>query len=212
MRKIFLTAVLALILSVPNFCGAVNVSREQSTFHDMIFYPQVHMNDAALEKKINTAIIAEIDRFVTGVYNNAQANNFEVADIRADYEIACNEAGGTVILSIIFTESNYFAGGAHPATIKRALNINTASGELMSMDYLLEVGEGVSPDHFRKKIETALRRYCAREGIMLFNDALPLKQLPQEFYWDKNLHVHFIFNHYEVAPYAAGIIDVDIDA
>ena len=212
MRKIFLTALFAMILSVPNICGAVNLSREQSPFHDMIFYPRVHMNDAALERKINTAIIAEIDRFVTGVYNNAQANNFEVADIRADYEIASNEAGGTVILSIIFTESNYFTGGAHPATVKRVLNINTSSGELMGMDYLLEVGEGVSPEHFRQKIETALRRHCAREGIQLFDDALPLKNLPENFYWDKNLHIHFIFNHYEVAPYAAGIIDVDIDA
>ena len=82
----------------------------------------------------------------------------------------------------------------------------------MGLDYLTDIGEGVSVDELKDRLEQKLREQSAQEGIYLFEDALPLKKLPEYFYWDKNLHVHFIFQHYEIAPYAAGIIDVDIDA
>ena len=211
MRKIFLMIIVLLIMSVQNLCGAVEISNEHSPFHENIFYPLVHMKDATIEKKINGAIIAEIDRFVTAVYRNAQENNFEVADIRTSFEIPCNEAGNTVILSVVITESNYYKGAAHPSTYCQTLNFNLSSGELMDISYLTEIGEGVSVDELKGRLEHKLQETAKRGGIYLFPEALPLKKLPENFYWDKNLHVHFIFQHYEVAPYAAGIIDVDID-
>ena len=82
----------------------------------------------------------------------------------------------------------------------------------MGLDYLTDVGEGVSVEELKSRLERKLREHAERKGLYLFSDALPLKNLPENFYWDSNLHVHFIFQHYEVAPYAAGIIDVDIDA
>ena len=210
MRKIFFTMLVALIVSVQNFCGAVTIEDNRSPFHEKIFYPLVRMEDKTLEKKINGAIIAEVDRFVTAIYNTAQTNNYEVVDIRTSYEIPCNEAGGTVILSVVFTESNYFKGGAHPATYRHALNFNLSSGELMGVDYLTDIGGG-NPQFSLENVSKKLREHCEREGLKLFDDALPLKKLPENFYWDENLHVHLIFQHYEVAPYAAGIIDVDMD-
>ena len=211
MQKNFLMILVVLIVSVQSFCGAATIEEARFNNHENVIYPVVYVGDAAIDRKINTAIIAEVDRFLTGVYRTAQVNDYEVVDVRTSYEVGSNEAGGTVILSLVITESNYYKGGAHPATYKRALNFNTATGELMGMDYLTEVGEGVSAEEFRGRIEQKLREHCAREKLYLFPDALPLKNLPENFYWDANLHIHFIFQHYEVAPYAAGIIDVDID-
>ena len=209
MRKIFLM-IIALIAGLQNICGAVTIENAQSPFHETIFYPLVRMEDKMIEKKINVQIIAEIDRFVTQVYNYSQANDAEIVDIRANYEIPCNEASNTVILSVVITESNYFKGGAHPATFCHTLNFNVANGELMDTSYLTDIGEG-NPQFFLENVTQKLREHCERGGLYLFPDALPLKELPKNFYWDKNLHVHFIFNHYEVAPYAAGIIDVDMN-
>ena len=166
--------------------------------------------DAAIDKKINTAIIAEVDRFLTGVYRNAQTNGYTVADVRTSYEVGSNETGNTVILSIILTESNYYKGGAHPATYKHALNFNVSNGDLMDISYLTDVGSG-NPQFSLENVSKKLREHAERNKIYLFDDALPLKKLPEDFYWDENLHVHLIFQHYEVAPYAAGIIDVDMD-
>ena len=212
MKNFFATLITLFIIGIQNFCSAVMIEDTRSQFHEKVFYPLVRMNDSAIEKKINSAIIAEVDRFITGVYRNAQEINAEVADVRTNYKIACNEAGNTVILSVVLTESNYYKGAAHPATYMHALNFNTGNGELMKQDYLLEVGEGIKEEKFLRRLEEKLKAHCEREKLYLFPEALPLKKLPENFYWDENLHVHFIFQHYEIAPYATGIIDVDIDA
>ena len=212
MRKIFLAAIALLIVSVQNFCGAAEISEAHSPFHENVIYPLVKSGDEVIDKKINTAIIAEVDRFITGVYRNAQHNNYEVVDVRTNYEIMCNGAGNTVILSVVLTESNYYKGGAHPATYLRTLNFNLSSGELMGLDYLVEVGDGFQDGRLLERLNQKLAEKVERKEIYLFQDSLPVKELPETFYWDKNLHVHFIFQHYEIAPYAAGIIDIDIDA
>ncbi|MBQ3435276.1 MAG: DUF3298 domain-containing protein, partial [Selenomonadaceae bacterium] len=166
----------------------------------------------AIDRKINVAIIAELDRFLTSAYKGAQSIGAQVEDARTSYEVGSNQSGNTVILSIVMTESKYIEGAAHPATWQRVLNFNTSSGNRMGLHYLTEVGEGLREGYLLERLEQKLCEKIEREGIYLFEDALPLKQLPENFYWDENLHVHFIFQHYEIAPYAAGIIDVDIDA
>ena len=210
--KKFLTAVLvALIVSVQNFCGAVSIESSFVNCSKQLVCPVVHTGDASVDKKINTAIVAEIDRFLEGVYKTAKEIGAEVADVRTSYEVGCNEAGNTVILSLILTESNYYERAAHPATYRVGLNFNVKSGELMDTGYLTDIGSG-NPKFSLDNVTRKLREHAARNDIHLFPDALPLKKLPENFYWDENLHVHLIFQHYEVAPYAAGIIDVDMDA
>ena len=210
MRKNFWLMLVVLIMSVQNFCGAATIETAYFNGNEKIICPVVHTGDAAIDKKINTAIIAEVDRFLTGVYRNAQTNGYTVADVRTSYEVGSNEAGNTVILSIILTESNYYKGGAHPATYKHALNFNVSNGDLMDIRYLTDIGSG-NPQFSLENVSKKLREHAERNKIYLFDDALPLKKLPEDFYWDENLHVHLIFQHYDVAPYAAGIIDVDMD-
>lgn len=211
-RKIFIATVLALLVSVQSFCSAAQIESAAFNGNEQLIYPVVHTGNAAVDRKINTAIIAEVDRFVTGIYRNAQVNGSKVGGIYTKYDIACNQSGGTVILSILMTESSYYEMAAHPSTFQHALNFNVGSGELMGLSYLTDVGSGVSQKEILQRVERALIAKCDREKLFLFDDALPLKQLPENFYWDENLHVHFIFQQYEVAPYAVGIIDVDIDA
>lgn len=204
-------AVVALIVSVQSLCGAATIEKACFNDDERLIYPIVHVGDAEIDRKINIAIIAEIDRFLTGVYRYAQQANAEVVDIKTSYEIPCNQAGNTVILSVVMTESNYYKGGAHPATYKHALNFNVATGELMDTGYLTDIGEG-NPQFSLENVTNKLKAHAENKNLYLFPEALPLKALPENFYWDENLHVHFIFQHYEVAPYAMGIIDVDIDA
>ncbi len=211
MRKIFLMAVAVMILSVQS-CFAAEIHEDFFNGNESLKYPVVTVGDAAIEKKINDAIIAEIDRFTTAIYRNAQVNGYNVADIWTLYEIGSNQAGNTVILSVLLTECSYFRGAAHPSTYLHALNFNLSSGELMDINYLLEVGEGLKEGYLKERLEQKLREKVKREKLFLFEDSLPLKKLPDNFYWDENLHVHFIFQQYEIAPYAVGIIDVDIDA
>ena len=211
MKKFFTAVVVVLIVSVQNFCGAATIESSCFNSNKQLVFPVVHTGDAAVDRKINTAIIAEINRFLTGVYRTAKEIDAEVEDVRTSYEVGCNEAGGTVILSLLLTESNYYKRAAHPSTYRIALNFNVTSGELMDTGYLTDIGSG-NPQFSLANVTRKLREHAAQNNLYLFEDALPLKKLPKNFYWDKNLHVHLIFQHYEVAPYAAGIIDVDMDA
>ncbi len=210
MKKIIM-AVLMVVLSVQS-CFAAEIHQEIFNGNQNLQYPVVHVSDRAVEEKINGAILDEINRFIKEIHYAAQYNGSEVGGIYTNYEIGSNEAGNTVILSILLTESVYNKGAAHPLTFLRALNFNLSSGELMGIDYLLEVGEGLKEGYLLEKLNQKLVEKAEREKLFIFPESLPLKKLPQDFYWDKNLHVHFIFQQYEVAPYAVGIIDVDIDA
>lgn len=212
MKKFLFRLMLVLIVSVQSFCSAATIEETHFNDSDKIIYPVVHVADAEVERKINYKIKEEILSFIKGLHYAAQYDNRKVLDARTSYEVACNEAGNTVILSIVMTESCYYEGATHPATWQHALNFNVATGNRMSLSYLTDVGEGVSVEELKGKLERKLREQCERKEIYLFDDALPLKNLPECFYWDENLHVHFVFQHYDVAPYAAGIIDVDIDA
>ena len=203
---------IALMMLVSATCSAATIETAHFNSNDDLIYPVVRVANKAVEQKINTAIIAEVDRFVTGVYRNAQTNGYEVGGIHTSFDIGSNEAGNTVILSVIITESCYYKMAAHPSTYQRTLNFNTSSGELMDVSYLTDVGAGIPVSELCDRLTQKLKAKAARENLYLFDDALPLKELPKDFYWDKNLHVHFIFQQYEVAPYAAGIIDVDFDA
>ena len=212
MKKIFFAMVLALVLSIQNFCAAaVTIEATHLNGNDKIRYPVVHMADSAIEKKINDTIRNEVELFINGTYRSAENIGAEVGGIVINYDVGSNQAGNTVILSILMTESRYYKNAAHPATFLQALNFNTGSGALMDISYLTDIGSGVKQEEILQRLERALVKHCKREGIQLFGDALPLKKLPETFYWDKNNHVHFVFQQYDIAPYAAGIIDVDID-
>ena len=205
MKKFLVT--LLMMLSVN--CSAATI--DEVRLSASTSYPVIHVGDEAVDRKINTVIIEEVGKFFTDVQRTAKANDFEIGDVRVGYTVGSNEAGNTVILSVVLIESSYFKGGAHPSTYWRTLNFNTANGELMTLEYLTEVGDGFRTGELLSRLEAKLKEQCAREGLYLFDNALPLKELPQDFYWDENLHVHFVFQHYAIAPYAAGIIDVDID-
>ena len=212
MRKILFATLLALIFSVQSFCSAATIESACFNGNEKIVYPVVHTGNEAIDQKINVKIKEELMDFIKGIHYAAQYDNRKVLDAQMNYKVACNGAGNTVILSLLISKSKYFEGAAHPSSYLHVLNINMSSGNRMGLNYLTDIGSGVSVEELKARLERKLQEKAKREKLYLFPEALPLKNLPENFYWDENLHVHFIFQQYEVAPYATGIIDVDIDA
>ncbi|MBR2518920.1 MAG: DUF3298 domain-containing protein [Selenomonadaceae bacterium] len=212
MKKIFFATLIALFVSLQSFCGAaVNIETANFNDNEELKYPIVHTGNTSVDEKINGAIFDEIQRFVKECHYSAQNDDLEIGDMYTNFEIPCNRAGNTVILSVVLTESIYYKLAAHPATYRHALNFNAETGEKINHGYLTDVGDGSNPKFSLDNVSKKLREYADREELFLFDDALPLKNLPENFYFDENLHVHFIFQQYEVAPYAVGIIDLDMD-
>ena len=214
MRKIFFTAVLTLLFAVQNFCSATAVTIETSKFNgsETLVYPIVHTGDAQVDEKINDKIVGELKGFFKGCHYAGQYDGRSIGGMHTNFEVPCNRAGNTVILSIVLTESVYYKDAARPVTYRHALNFNAESGVKINQGYLTDVGDGFNPHFSLDNITKKLREHAEREGIFLHENALPLKNIPANFYFDENLHVHFIFQQDEIAPYAAGIIDLDMDA
>ena len=214
MRKIFLVAALTLLFALQNFCSAAAVTIETANFNNSenLVYPIVHTGDAQVDEKINDVIKVELRDFFKQCHYAVQYDGRIIGGMHTNFEVPCNRAGNTVILSIILTESVYYKDAAHPTTYRRAINFHAESGAKINYRYLTDVGDGAGTHFSLDNISKKQREYTEREGIHLFEDALPLKNIPRNFYFDENLHVHFIFQQDEIAPYAAGIIDLDMDA
>lgn len=202
MKKIFCTLMILALMILPSIGGATQIQSTDYNGDFQFVYPTISTSNAIIDSMINEKIREEVKNFFDAV---KQPDNSITATM--SYEIPCDKNN---ILSIILTEYTYSEGAAHPLTFKRALNFDTRTGKLIGIDNIKKISrEYAKADYTPKGITRKLKAYAEREGIYLYNDFKELEKLPENFYFDENFHLHFIFQQYDVAPYAAGIIDLD---
>lgn len=198
MKKIFCTVMILAMMILPNICNAVEITETMYNGNFELKYPEVKTSDAVISGKINQVIREEIKNFLTA----AREPNPSVT-AATSYTIPLDNGK---ILSILLTEYVNYEGAAHPLTFMRALNFDLTKGTLINVaDISKYTKKKISPKELTKK----LKAHAKREDFMLFSDFKELEKLPENFYFDDKLHLHFLFQQYEVAPYAVGIIDVD---
>ena len=202
MKKIFCTLMILALMIFPSIGGATQIKSTDYNGDFQFVYPTISTSNAIIDSMINEKIREEVKNFFDAV---KQPDNSITATM--SYEIPCDKNN---ILSIILTEYTYSEGAAHPLTFKRALNFDTRTGKLIGIDNIKKISrEYAKADYSPKGITRKLKAYAEREGIFLYADFKELEKLPENFYFDENFHLHFIFQQYDVAPYAAGIIDLD---
>ena len=199
MKKIFLMSLLALMI-LTGTCGATEIKSANYKGDFQFNYPEVTTSSAIVNAKINQRIREEIKNFIA----SAREPNPSVT-ATTSYEIPYN---GYKVLSVLLTEYVNYENSAHPLTYMRALNFDVKSGKPINTVDLKKFSKKISPKDLTRK----LKAHAEHEGIALYPEFKELEKLPDDFYFDEKFHLHFIFQQYEVAPYAAGIIDVDVDA
>ncbi len=78
------------------------------------------------------------------------------------------------------------------------------------MTFYADTGQLVTADTLdvqTQNIMNGLRDKAKRENLTL-NKNLTITKTPQNFYFDKNFDLHFIFDKGEIATEASGIIDL----
>ena len=198
MKKFICSVMIFAIMILPNICGAVEISETTYNGNFELKYPEIKMSNTIIAGKINQVIREEIKNFIVA----AREPNPSVT-AATSYKIPLDNGK---ILSILLTEYVNYEGAAHPLTFMRALNFDLTRGTLINVaDIEKYAKKKFSPKELTKK----LKAHAKREDFMLFSDFKELEKLPEDFYFDEKLHLHFLFQQYEVAPYAVGIIDVD---
>ncbi len=197
----------ALLTGIPVLAEAA-AAIEDRTYNadESIRWPRVTVEDSAASGRINLHTEGEAHAFVRKVMRSKEVSGDEPVTARLSYEITRNDD----ILSIVFTEYRYIGKAAHPMVDLRTMNFRVASGEEVSVDCLEGTGPGgpYAPEAITRK----LRAWAERENIRLKTDFTTLTSVPKSFYFDADHHLHFIFPANEVAPAAAGVIDLDADA
>ena len=197
--KLILGLIIFLVTATANFASAAEIDRAYYLGTADISYPVVIAKNSSATEKINSMIRAEVKKILDDANKNLADGTFNSVIVNVDYQIPCNHDGG--ILSVILTAYVNYEHSAHPSNSYYGLNFNSVTGERIFSDSL---------NYTPQVITQKLKNHAAQKGFPLNVDFQELNEVPTNFYYDDNMHVHFIFNQYEVAAYAVGIIDLDM--
>ena len=98
-----------------------------------------------------------------------------------------------------------YRGGAHGMSTRQYYNIDTNTSKLISLEDIVNI------DMLNKEIQRQiLERY--KQGETFFDEALKFKGVSknQSFYITNDGQLVIVFGLYEIAPYAAGILEFPI--
>ncbi len=209
MRKLIFLLSVILCFIPANFSSAAVFDTVQFLGNSGIIYPLVITGKDETDGKINAEIRRTVQEFVVNANTETAEPDFSSVDVGLSFSVPCNYENG--IVSILLHGYVNYKGSAHPLSFLRALNFNSDSGKRIYSSSLTEIGkeEFGESAYSPKNVTRKLKAHAAKEGFELYPEFTELESVPNDFYFDQNLHVHFIFQQYEVAPYAVGIIDVD---
>ena len=216
MKKVFLATLIALLVSLQSFCGAATVETAHWDGNSELEYPIIYTGDADVDRKINSEIINRVKRFVNECYQRVEQENAEnkfaneeIRFLNVHFEVPCNEADNSSILSVKIGEAVTYKLPPHPYYYTETLNFNVKTGELLNLDYLKTFGNKYSVENVSNKLVEYINS-CPDPDVFK-KDEIPLKKLPEQFYFDENMHVHFVFPIGTIAHTAVGFVDLDMD-
>lgn len=177
---------------------AAQVSEEAPALVDGLDarYPVWEGGTALQRARVNAAMEAETVRFATELEKMQEHGEFD-GWVRW---MAGRTDGGLV--SLVLLESVYPHHAAHPSTAVVGMTFDE-KGYRVSREEALRRAAGTD-------VEAAVSQQAAERGLSLFPEAWRQQtDWPEQFYVGADGQLYFIFQQYEIAPYAAGWIAID---
>lgn len=173
-----------------------------------VSYPVIEGEAAGIDA-INAAIAADAQARVAAYEENEgeSAKEFVQSGQETSSEWSCDidyevKYLDNSIVSMYITEVSYM-GGAHPNTVPRGLTFDMQTGKRMSADDFMEnaLEEGKAGIKALAEAEP--------DSYPFYDDAS--FELTEDDWYIENSQIVFIVPPYEIAPYAAGIIEYRLD-
>ncbi len=170
----------------------------------IIHYPQVRVvGNPEVSRKISR-YFEKAARISQKAYEKADTMD-ERLTARVDYQVSHH---GNRYLSFQRYGYDFIERAAHPTSWELGVTFDLTTGEPVEWQKL------VAPRHkgafTLEKINEALWSTDYGKGHYFYSDFRGLKKLPQNYYLDGLGNIHFVFGQYEIAPYAVGIIDLNM--
>lgn len=177
---------------------AAQVSEEAPALVDGLDarYPVWEGGTALQRARVNAAVEAETVRFATKLEKMQ-----EHGDVDGWVRWMAGRTDGGLV-SLVLLESVYPHHAAHPSTAVVGMTFDE-KGYRVSREEALRRAAGTD-------VEAAVSQQAAERGLSLFPEAWRQQSdWPEQFYVGADGQLYFIFQQYEIAPYAAGWIAID---
>lgn len=177
---------------------AAQVSEEAPALVDGLDarYPVWEGGTALQRARVNAAVEAETVRFATELEKMQ-----EHGDVDGWVRWMAGRTDGGLV-SLVLLESVYPHHAAHPSTAVVGMTFDE-KGYRVSREEALRRAAGTD-------VEAAVSQQAAERGLSLFPEAWRQQtDWPEQFYVGADGQLYFIFQQYEIAPYAAGWIAID---
>ena len=162
-----------------------------------VAFPRYKGNNEIFHQAFNDLIEKELTGYMEAVKRGEKKRNI------AGW-VTWQQGRTRDVYSIIFVKSLTYEGGAHPMTYIKGVTWNR-DGKRITFHDLKEHVKNLTIENLR----TAVAVQCEQKGIHLYSD-YRIDDFPKEFYIGHDGKVYFIFQEYEIAPYAAGWIIISM--
>ena len=170
-----------------------------------ISYPILDLPNDKVQKKINLDLLAQANRVHSDVRHSIEQG--EVIASSLNTKVSYKDEN---FISLKTDEYSYMKFAAHPVSWEYGRIYRLSDGKSLTLTELARQPE-FSKHAERYTLQSVIRAIKSKYGDMLYSKVIQLDEIPEDIYLDENKHVHVIVQAYVLAPYAAGIINVDLD-
>lgn len=210
MKKVLILGVLALSCAFGHMVyGAQPFLSQEATQvvenqalknHVRLNYPIWQGGTPLSRARVNSGIEAELYQFYREV-DQIPDSEWGPAKGYAGWYVGAQD---TDVLSFVLVESVMMPKAAHPMHRAVGLTFDEKGNKITYHDILK-----VLPPKSSEDIQALITKEAQKEGIYLFSDEVAkIRTWPKNFYIGKDRGIYFIFQTYEIAPYAAGWIAI----
>ena len=170
-----------------------------------ISYQVLPVLDNDVQIEINAKILQKADELQKDI--NEIVQNGDMLSASLNSVIAYQDEN---IVSIKTDEYIYVDHAAHPMSWTYGNVFSLSDGRELSLEDIAAL-PAYKERASRYTWSSVKRALIAKYGDMLFSTNFNLAEVPKDVYIDADAHVHVVIQRYELAPYAAGLLDVDLD-
>lgn len=160
-----------------------------------ILYPEVvDLPNTQMERKINSILYKK----AIDLKEKEKGDIKNLAFMDGEYRVQLNDYG---LLSVLYSNSFYYKGAAHPFTIWDAVTVDLNTGEEYALSDFF-----VSKSSYIQKINNYIKKYIKQNDIAVIHEFESISD-SQAYYLTPN-GISVFFQIYEYTPYAYGVFEV----
>lgn len=163
-----------------------------------VTYPVWKGGSILAHAKVNSAVETEIYSFYKAL---PKEDEFGTPRGYVSWQVGAHGHG---VLSYVLTESTMMPRAAHPTHYVVGMNFRDDGSKITYEDIMKMI-----PKRSGEEIRAEIVKQTKEEGIPLFGEELNhIQTWPKNFYIGQDGGIYFIFQTYDIAPYAAGWIAI----